>query len=404
MALLSPAPLESAWQSVLACAVGRPVDPRALGIMVERLSRRDDGDDEATLAPADALAARALFWFSRDVRTVALAVAELVAAGALPGRPLRVLDLGAELGAASLGVVRASARHRFELARIEAVDRDAQALALLQTIAREASRVGLLPGLPEVVTRVGDPCDAVALAAIIEPGVDLLLVASTIVETDGDEVAHGLALAHAVASSVEAARLSDDGAVIVMAPATRAETRALHHARADLIAKGFGIFAPCTHQGPCPMLADDSDWCHEDLAAEFPPWLVPIARAAAMPREGLTFSYLVVRRDATRSVGDLAVREGFVPARLISRPRGTKGKTEAIACAGRGAEGREVYLRELERTAKRDRGAHASLATYARGDVIALANEAFEASAGGDVARVEPRSIGQATVPPDRSR
>src|SRR5580700_2681488 len=55
------------------------------------------------------------------------------------------------------------------------------------------------------------------------------------------------------------------------------------------------VFAPCLHAAPCPALARDSDWCHEDLDVDLPGWLVPVAKAAGLRHEGLTFSYLVLR-------------------------------------------------------------------------------------------------------------
>src|SRR3712207_8562489 len=57
------------------------------------------------------------------------------------------------------------------------------------------------------------------------------------------------------------------------------------------------VFAPCLHAASCPMLAIETEWCHEDLAVDLPPWTVPLARAAGLRWQGLTFSYLVLRKD-----------------------------------------------------------------------------------------------------------
>jgi hypothetical protein len=145
---------------------------------------------------------------------------------------------------------------------------------------------------------------------------------------------------------------------VVIEPATRADTRALHRARGALIARGLGVFAPCTHQGECPMLARARDWCHEDLAdAALPDWLVPVARDAGLRWQGLTFSYLVVRRDASRSVAELlhgtAGDAAVVPTRLVSQPRATKGKTEAFASGPFPGPSRGTRLMQLDRDARR---------------------------------------------------
>ena len=102
----SPRPVEPAWQSVLEGSLGRVVAPRPLAVMVERLSARYRGE-AVNLAHADEMSARALFWFPRDLPKVHRAVAELAHAQALPARPLRVLDLGAGLGATFMGFLRA---------------------------------------------------------------------------------------------------------------------------------------------------------------------------------------------------------------------------------------------------------------------------------------------------------
>jgi hypothetical protein len=358
--------------------------------MVERLSSTFNPElAAARLALADALAARALFWFPRDLRKVALPAYELFTAGALPKRPLRVVDLGAGLGATSLGWLRTLASTGVETARIDALDSDAEALSRMQSIAKEAVRVGLLPALPPITTSVADFRDGSAIRDALKSDAgscDVLLIGSALVEATrdaGDESARGALVSKYVRDAIDAVNLAPDGTVLIIEPATRNETRALHHARAHLIAAGVHVFAPCTHQGVCPMLERDRDWCHEDLAADLPEWLVPIARAAGLRWEGLTFSYLVLQRTAGRSVGDLAARPGYVPARLVSQPRPTKGKTEAFASvAGRGAR-----LMQLDRSVKRDAGKHRALADYARGDVVAL-REGVLAEVGG-VVRVE---------------
>jgi hypothetical protein len=392
MALFTPTAIEPEWEAVLARALGRSVDPRSLAIMVERLSRIYNGEPDATpLARADALAARALFWFPRDLRKVALAAHELVAANALPRRALRIVDLGAGLGATSLGWLRALAGTAVETARIDAIDHDAEALARMHAIAKEASRAKLLAPLPPITTSIADFREASAIRAALQDAsapCDVLLIGSALVEATrdaGDESARGALVAKHVHDAIDAVNLAADGTVVIIEPATRAETRALHHARAQLIAGGLHVFAPCTHQGACPMLERDRDWCHEDLAADLPEWLVPIARAAGLRWEGLTFSYLVMQRASDHSVGSLAARPGYVPARLVSQPRATKGKTESFASvAGRGAR-----LMQLDRSVKRDAGEHRALADSARGDVVGLREEVLVDA----VVRVEPRDV-----------
>src|SRR5277367_2734245 len=102
-------PLEDDWRDTLdalARARGWPTtrDVARLGAQVAALSASYNDAARARAAVKDAGAARLGFSFARDVPKGAAAVRELVATGALPqGRTLRVLDLGAGLGATTWG-------------------------------------------------------------------------------------------------------------------------------------------------------------------------------------------------------------------------------------------------------------------------------------------------------------
>ena len=66
--------------------------------------------------------------------------------------------------------------------------------------------------------------------------------------------------------------LSDDGALIVLEPALRAQSRALQRVRGVLasVAGPPHVFAPCLHRGACPLLERERDWCHEQLPLPLP--------------------------------------------------------------------------------------------------------------------------------------
>ncbi len=390
MALTTPAPLESAWEGALAAALGRTVDPRALALMVERQSRRYRGED-VPLARGDELAARALFWLPRDLPKAALPIAELSAAGALPLRPLRVLDLGAGLGATSLGLARALPPGA-SVGSLTAVDRDADALALLRRVTAEARSRGLIPAIPELVTETRDLARAHWDAGL--GTYDLVTVGLALVEVTrglADESARGQGIAALL--RVALPHVSPDGALVVLEPAGRDDARALQRARDALAAEGVTVFAPCPHARGCPMLANPTDWCHEDLAdASLPPWLVPVARAAGLRWEGLTFSYLVLRRDGRTLAAHAVSSAGGagVPLRLLSPPLVTKGKTEVVAC-GDLPPGTSTRLMELQRAARDAREtSHGLLADTARGDVITVAAEVAARAEPGRPLRVAP--------------
>jgi SAM-dependent methyltransferase len=397
-------PLELAWKGVIDATLrarGWPTtdEPARLGPLVARLSAAyNDADPDAARArgggphlAGDLLAARLAFSFPRDVPKGAAAVREFVGTGSLergdrtrgdPGRgaerPLRVLDLGAGLGATTWGLVRALGGVR----RVEAtwVDADARALELAAAVARAApgpdgtegarlavrTRVASLAGEPGAVRAAwaGDgPFDVVLLGQVLS---ELGQPAPTAVSAAADLRVR----AHAALLAELAKRdLSPGGAIVVVEPALRARTRHLHHLRAALLDAGgpLKVFAPCLHTGACPMLAKETDWCHEDLPVDLPAWLVPVARAAGLRWQGLTFSYLVLVTDDRTLVQAMP---GAVRLRVVSDLIRTKGKTEAVLCGEAAASARVMRL---------DRDASAANAPFddlVRGDILG-----FEAGA-----------------------
>lgn len=355
------APLEERWRGVLD-GVARSQnfpgsqDTKALGAAVAQLSAFYNG--LAPEVPARlALAARLSFSFPRDVPKGAAAVAEL--APMLPhDRPLRVLDLGAGLGAMTWGVVRALAALGVE-GELQAtlVDQDPQALALASRIATAARGEGGVTLRARTVTS--------DLGHVPSQEADLVLVGQAL-----SEMNEGLPAAERVARQVAwlherlESNVTPGGALVVVEPALRERTRHLHLLRAGLIAQGWSVFAPCLHDLGCPMMANDRDWCHEDRPVDLPAWLVPTARTAGLRFQGLTFSYLVLRRDR-RTLRSL------VPAgtlRAVNLPRKTKGKLEIDLC-GEATAPASLRAMRLDRDATE---ANAPWEEVQRGDLVHL--------------------------------
>ena len=205
---------------------------------------------------------------------------------------------------------------------------------------------------------------------------DVVLLGQVISELDPKvlpeerEKKHALALA-ALAKDA----MHDAGSLVIVEPALRDRTRHLHRVRDLLIAEhGLTVFAPCLHAAPCPMLAREGDWCHEDLQVDLPAWLVPVARAAGLRYQGLTFSYLVMRKDGRTLASEIAHREATraeddrALLRVVSEPFVTKGKRELFLC-GTGCGERKIKAMRLDRDAS-------------------LANAAFERARRGDVLRI----------------
>ncbi len=368
------APLEEDWQAAIAkvlAAHGFPAlhETARLGPLLTKLS---DAYNTRGVASRDLLPARLAFSFARDVPKAAGAVRELVGAGklALPqDRALRVLDLGAGLGATTWGVARAleAAGQRGEIDATW-VDTDAAAMALGLELTR-ARGDGAVRVRARTIAGSDPPRGG--------PPFDLVLLGQVLSELDRGASAEERVTRHAAKlRTLLGGRVAPDGALVVIEPALRDRTRHLHAVRDRVLAdaaaerEALNVFAPCLHAGACPALAAEGDWCHEDLPVDLPSWLTPVARAAGLRWQGLTFSYLVLRRDGA----SLAAR-GF-PLRVISGSLVSKGKRELFLCApplpdavGEPPAAARLRVQRLDRHATE---ANAAWDDLGRGDLVGL--------------------------------
>jgi ribosomal protein RSM22 (predicted rRNA methylase) len=338
-----PVALEDALYAAARDVVGD--EPLATGPLVRAIvdrSRRYTSERDRLARPADPrgdLAARAVFFTVADAMKIAIPLAELANRGAIPAsRPLRVVDLGAGCGAMTLGLLATLGER--DLA-IVTIDRDAEALRIAAAAAKAFAGVSL-------ATR----CEDVGRAAL--PVADLIVAGSVLNELPA---AAALALVERALAA-----LADDGALILVEPALRETTRGLHVIRDAVIASGAAhVFAPCTRHGvPCPMLADPSDWCHEDRALELPPRTRELAKLTHLRDSGMKFSYLVLRKRPL----DL-VAAGERAWRIVSAPIIAKGKRELHGCNAGGL----VTLRLLKRHRS---DANRAFEDADRGDVLVI--------------------------------
>ncbi len=371
-------PLEDDWRDTLdAVARSRswPTsrDVARLAARVVELSAAYNDPARARAAVRDAGSARLGFSFARDVPKGAAAVRELVAAGAMPrDGTLRVLDLGAGLGATTWGLARALAVARFTGA-IEAtwVDSDPEALELGTAIVRDR---GGREGAIDLRVRTRILPAGGSLASAVSGRFDVVLVGQLLSELDVSSPDELRLQRHAaLLRSLLDERVDDEGAVVVIEPALRDRARHLHRVRDVLAAGGVTIFAPCLHGAPCPALARESDWCHEDLAVDLPGWLVPVAKAAGLRREGLTFSYVVFHRGGRRLVDAVPAPPGSARLRVVSSEIRTKGKREAFVCGQlAGPDGPMVGRARLMRLDRHKTPDNEAWDRLGRGDVVVI--------------------------------
>jgi ribosomal protein RSM22 (predicted rRNA methylase) len=351
MMYVVPPALEAALHAAARAELGAaPLAPAALHRAIVDRSRRYTSDRDRLAAATDPdgdLAARAVFFSVADAMKLALPLGELAGRGLLPAaRPLRVVDLGAGCGAMTLGLLATLAPTELH---VTLIDRDARALA----IARAA--IAELAGVRGAAVTIRSHAADVASAPI--PSAELIIAGTLLNELAADRQ---LAIVERMVAA-----LSPDGALIVVEPALRDTTRALHELRDVVIARGLAhVFAPCTRRpAPCPMLANPDDWCHEHRPLVLPPRTAELARVTHLRDAGMKLSYLVLRRDPTPLV---ATADGEHAWRLVSAPRIAKGKHEIVGCADPG----HVTLRLLRRHRT---PANRAVEHAERGDVLVTA-------------------------------
>jgi SAM-dependent methyltransferase len=316
----------------------------------EREQLAEPGGGRATLAD---LAARALFFTIADAAKVHLPLGELAGgtapapAGFLDGDELRVVDVGAGGGAMTIGLCTwLATRERRPRVRATLVDHDAVALAIAQDALTAVARALDI----ELAVETRD-LDVATVTDTFGGSHDLVLAGSVL-----NELADSLALVHAMLAS-----LAPTGVLVVIEPALRSTSRALHRVRDALLDRGAAaVLAPCTRRSaPCPALIDERDWCHEHRPLQLPPRTRQLAHVTGLRDGDMKLAYLSL----CRAEAAPAPLDGW---RVVSDPHASKGKLEMTLCGAPGW----VPVRLLKRHRSLDNRA---LERAHRGDVLAIA-------------------------------
>ena len=138
------------------------------------------------------------------------------------------------------------------------------------------------------------------------------------------------------------ALLAPQGTIMIVEPALRETSRALHQVRDRLLQeKRCTVYSPCLHENSCPALVNPYDWCHEERAWEPPVSIQEIDGEVGFIKDALKFSYLLLRKD-----GKTIVDRGPDVYRVVSELRKLKGEKRAWLCneTGRPEIGRQDRL------------------------------------------------------------
>ncbi|MDP4220785.1 MAG: small ribosomal subunit Rsm22 family protein [Bacteroidota bacterium] len=156
--------------------------------------------------------------------------------------------------------------------------------------------------------------------------------------------------------------LDTHGAIVIIEPATREQSRRLLRLRDLAVRSGATMYSPCSRQEGCPALVDPDDWCHTDVPWVRPPFIEAIDNIAGTLRLSLKYSYIVISKDGVTLSKSIGMNHLY---RVVSERFNEKGRIRAILC---GENGRCEHIIN-----KRDRSeANADFASIERYDVVKL--------------------------------
>jgi len=131
--------------------------------------------------------------------------------------------------------------------------------------------------------------------------------------------------------------LEEEGLIILVEPALKLQSRRLLALRKSLLeldlAQNYQILLPCLGHQACGALAEEEDWCHEEVAWWRPPYLKLLDEMTGLDRKTLPFSYLVIAK-SRRSREELlpALRGASHTHRLVSPAFKVGNDWEFYAC------------------------------------------------------------------------
>jgi hypothetical protein len=278
------APFSPAIESALLTQLGGHTDPKGWAKSVQKLSNHYVAEPDSISPWSQSYARDALLSYFHPLNQarahrVAHKGAEL---GFFEGLT-NWFDIGCGSAAASMGFLEAlSELHQPSAHSLELVDHSDEITKIAMQILNGSALQ------PAQVTSAAQSLDFLKRENI-KPGSLLIL---SYVLTESSPKALELLLK----------RMPNLEAVAIMEPSTSQDARKLQALRPVLIKAGFRLWAPCTHEGECPLLKDsDRDWCHDRLVPKLPSWWSELESGLPMKNKTVTVSYLLARRTARPS-------------------------------------------------------------------------------------------------------
>ena len=281
-----------------------------------------------------------------------------------------VLDLGCGPGTGALAVLDWwHGRGGVAALSVVAVDRSPTALHQAKGLWSEYCRTAALTGT-SLHTCKAD-VERTGWVQEVQPRApfDLIILANCLNEIYADETDPIELRTRLVTEALSL--LAPHGTMMIVEPALRETSRALHQMRDRLLQeKSCTVYSPCLHEWNCPALTKPDDWCHEERAWEPPVSIQEIDEEVGFIKDALKFSYLLLRKD-----GKTIVDRRPNVYRVVSELRHLKGEKRAWLCneTGRTEIGRQDRLASPENAAFDD---------WHRGAIVQIERIAHKEKAG----------------------
>ncbi|MBI4001601.1 MAG: hypothetical protein HY348_07440 [Nitrospira defluvii] len=261
----------------------------------------------------------------------------------------RVLDLGGGPGTGALGTLdwcHSTSMPSPASLRMTVVDHSSQALRLCAELWQTYSKARggqTIPPLQTIEHNLERSLPSRIRAVGKEKAYDLIIVQNLLSELfigSSDPVSQRTALVETLLEC-----LSAEGSVMLIEPALRSASRALHQVRDKLLVGQYcTVYSPCLHDAPCPALVKPDDWCHEERKWEIPASIAQVDREVGFIKDALKFSYVILRKD-----GETLVPRNADYHRVVSELRVMKGEKRVWLCdeTGRPEIGRQDKERSI---------------------------------------------------------
>lgn len=240
------------------------------------------------------------------------------------GDTVRILDLGCGTGAATWGLLHYLSMNEHCIKKVEIVFAD--------YIKENLDICKKLFALQEVVLemhadyhQIDIKDDRVVKKVFGEAKFDLIIMMNTLNELpeEGDEER----------INTFTSLLADDGALLIIEPASKSESRRLLSFRDTAVWKKMTVYSPCTHQMNCPSLIKADDWCFNEVEWERPEFIRYIDDEVGNVRLSLKYTYIILTKNGTTLHGNLGLPSA---SRIVSEVFAEKGRTRATICDDNG--------------------------------------------------------------------